>query len=64
MTPEVRSRVFEPFFTTKNTDHNTGLGLAVCNEIIKLHKGSISVQGEPGKGSSFFVKLPLGENRS
>ncbi len=37
----------------------TGLGLAICKEIIKLHKGDIGVESEPGKGSNFYFSLPV-----
>jgi PAS domain S-box-containing protein len=51
-------------FTTKGTanEPGTGLGLMLCREIAEKHGGSISVESEPGKGSSFFVTLPSGDN--
>ncbi|MCP5049302.1 MAG: response regulator [bacterium] len=54
----VRKRMFEPYFTTKDTGEGTGMGLAVIHGIIKSHDGDISVESEPGKGSSFHVFLP------
>jgi two-component system NtrC family sensor kinase len=54
-----RSRLFEPFFTTKEVGAGTGLGLAICYSIIQKHKGTIEVESEVGKGSTFTVKLPL-----
>jgi len=50
-------RIFEPFFSTK--ENGTGLGLAVCETIIKKLKGSLTVESEFGKGSKFIVNLPL-----
>jgi len=49
--------VFDPFFTTK--DEGTGLGLSVTHQIIKNHKGTIEVQSEIGKGTTFVISLPL-----
>jgi len=50
-------KIFDPFFTTKDTGH--GLGLAICYGIIKEHKGTISVESEVGKGTTFFIRLPV-----
>jgi PAS domain S-box-containing protein len=61
MTEEVRQRVFDPFFTTKG-ERGTGLGLSVVYGIINRHGGELDVQSEVGRGSTFFVRLPLGRD--
>ena len=56
--PECLQRIFDPFFTTKDT--GTGLGLAVSNKIIEIHKGFIRVESTIGVGSTFTICLPYG----
>jgi two-component system cell cycle sensor histidine kinase/response regulator CckA len=57
------SKIFDPCFTTKETgtENRRGLGLAICHAIIKKHEGLITVESEPGKGSTFTVYLPSRE---
>lgn len=59
MSQALRSRIFEPFFTTKGQGQGTGLGLSICRDIVEAHEGEISVESEPGLGSTFIVTLPL-----
>jgi signal transduction histidine kinase len=60
MTEEVRRSCFEPFFTTKG-QNGTGLGLAMVYAIAQHHSGAIDIASEPGKGTTFTLRLPTGE---
>lgn len=55
LTPEECDRLFTPYYTTKQ--HGTGLGLAIVQSVVSDHKGTISVQSEPGKGTTFRIEL-------
>ncbi len=55
--PEIADRVMEPFFTTRMERGGTGLGLAISATIVKEHGGSIEFSSEPGKGTTFTVRL-------
>jgi len=57
--PEDVKRIYDPFFTTKDVGKGTGLGLSVSYGIIQEHSGQISVESQPGKGTTFTLQLPL-----
>ncbi|WP_188928088.1 hybrid sensor histidine kinase/response regulator transcription factor [Dyadobacter endophyticus] len=61
--PEEQKQVFESFYqarqTVENQDGGTGLGLAFARELVKLHKGDISLQSQVGKGSVFSIRIPV-----
>jgi len=58
------SRIFDPFFTTKEVGKGTGLGLSITYDIVKNHHGDIYVESEPGRGSTFTVRIPIMEEAS
>lgn len=57
MSPDVQKYIFELFFTTKG--YGSGLGLFITRRIVTEHGGTISVQSEPGKGTTFIIRLPI-----
>ncbi len=63
ISPEKLRQIFEPFYSTKERDHQgqggTGLGLALCREVMESHKGRIRVESTLGQGTTFTLKLPM-----
>ena len=57
MSAEVRERCLEPFFTTKG-DNGTGLGLAMVFGIVERHQGTLEIESEPDRGTTFRISLP------
>jgi signal transduction histidine kinase len=53
------SKLFTPFFTTKPIGKGTGLGLAIVYGIVKMHRGQLQVQSQPGEGTTFTITLPV-----
>ncbi len=60
--PEDKKRIFDPYYTTKAKGVGTGLGLAVAQSIVKKHGGAITFSSEPGRGTDFFIYLPMINN--
>jgi len=56
----IRTRVFDPFFTTKEVGRGTGQGLAIARSVVvERHKGTLTFESEVGKGTTFYICLPL-----
>jgi len=61
--PENLDKVFDPFFTTRPVGQGTGLGLCIVQEIVSRARGKVRVESEFGEGSTFFITLPIHENK-
>lgn len=59
MDESVAEKIFDPFFTTKGVGQGTGLGLSISYGVIKKHGGEITVNSQPGRGTTFLIHLPL-----
>lgn len=58
----IRDKIYDPFFTTKEVGHGTGQGLAIARSVIvEKHGGSLRFETETGAGTTFFIRIPLGE---
>jgi len=60
MPEDVVKQIFEPFYTTKDIDKGCGLGLTIVGEIVKKYEGKINVESQEDKGTTFIIKLPIG----
>jgi two-component system, NtrC family, sensor kinase len=61
----IRSRIFDPFFTTKEVGRGTGQGLAIAHAVIvQKHRGTLTLETEAGRGTTFLIRLPLGADSS
>lgn len=63
MNDEIKKQIFNPFFTTKDVHQGTGLGLSVAHGIVLAHKGTIQVESQVGRGTSFEIQLPVAESQ-
>jgi two-component system, NtrC family, sensor kinase len=61
MPPETLKEIFTPFYTTKQLGQGTGMGLSIVYGVVKMHAGDIAVDSAVGKGTSFLVRIPVGE---
>lgn len=65
MPEQMQLQVFDPFYTTKEVGRGSGQGLAIAHDVItNKHGGSITVESELGKGTSFIIQLPLAADKN
>lgn len=60
---EVKERIFEPYFTTKEKGIGTGMGLDISRQIIENHNGKIYFESQQGKGTTFFIEIPINQEQ-
>jgi signal transduction histidine kinase len=58
ISPAIQNKIFDPFFTTKEPGKGTGIGLAICYQIVEKHRGKIEIISSPGGGAEFAIALP------
>ena len=56
---EYIDRITEPFFTTKPSGKGTGLGMAICSEIVNIHEGTLSITSSENLGTNIKLTLPI-----
>ena len=59
MARETLAHIFDPMFTTKQIGTGAGLGLAICDQIVRQHSGTIHATSAPDHGTTFTIRLPL-----
>lgn len=64
MTPEILSKICDPFFTTKPVGKGTGLGLFICSNLLKEHRGDLDVRSRPETGTTVTISLPASPEAS
>jgi signal transduction histidine kinase len=62
--PDTLERIFEPFFTAERCSEGAGLGLSISQQIVTKHGGTIRAESEPGRGTTFRIRLPVNPRRS
>lgn len=56
---DILNKIFDPFFTTKQVGEGTGLGLSITYGIVQKHQGTLEVESEEGRGTTFLIRLPV-----
>src|SRR6056297_2108460 len=58
---DIRDKILQPFFTTKKGTAGTGLGMSITHDIVKAHKGTITIESDEGSGTTFKITLDKGQ---